>query len=57
MAGALGVEVVAEGVETEEALAFLRESGCDIAQGYYISRPLPPEDFKRACDKTKGKFI
>lgn len=36
----LGCKVVAEGVERAETLAFLRELGCDLAQGYYISRPL-----------------
>ncbi len=36
----LGLRVVAEGVENEERLAELRELGCDIAQGYHISRPL-----------------
>jgi EAL domain-containing protein (putative c-di-GMP-specific phosphodiesterase class I)/CheY-like chemotaxis protein len=37
----LGMRVVAEGVETEEQLDFLRANDCDIAQGYLISRPLP----------------
>ena len=37
----LGMKVVAEGVETEEQLAFLRSKHCDIAQGYLYSRPLP----------------
>lgn len=41
MAHALDKEVVAEGVETEEQMQFLREHGCDIAQGYYLARPLP----------------
>jgi EAL domain-containing protein (putative c-di-GMP-specific phosphodiesterase class I) len=41
MAHALGKEVVAEGVETEEQMQFLREHGCDIAQGFYLARPLP----------------
>ena len=36
----LGLEVVAEGVETESALAKLEQLGCDTAQGYYMSRPL-----------------
>ena len=41
VAHALGKTVVAEGVETIEQLDFLRERGCDIAQGYYLARPLP----------------
>ena len=41
MARPLGCEVVAEGVENVETLTLLRELGCDLAQGYYLSRPLP----------------
>jgi EAL domain-containing protein (putative c-di-GMP-specific phosphodiesterase class I) len=37
----LGMKVVGEGVETEEQLEFLRSNGCDIAQGYLFSRPVP----------------
>ena len=37
---ALGFAVVAEGIETEADLAWLRESGCDIGQGYFIARPM-----------------
>ena len=39
----LGMEVVAEGVETEQALDELRHLGCHLAQGFFISPPLPPE--------------
>jgi EAL domain-containing protein (putative c-di-GMP-specific phosphodiesterase class I) len=41
MAHTLGKQVVAEGVESLEQLDFLRERGCDVAQGYYLARPLP----------------
>src|SRR3712207_6353499 len=39
----LGLKVVAEGVETQEAYTTLAALGCDYAQGFYLSRPLPPE--------------
>jgi diguanylate cyclase (GGDEF)-like protein len=40
----LGLDVVAEGVETQEAWNALREQGCTLAQGYFIGRPLPAEE-------------
>ena len=40
----LNMEVVAEGVENEEQLEFLRELGCDYVQGYFLSRPLPADE-------------
>jgi len=45
MASALGLETLAEGVETEGQLAFLRRQGCQAVQGYLFSRPLPADAF------------
>lgn len=45
MGKSLRLNVVAEGIESTEQLNFLRESGCDVAQGYYFSKPLPAEAF------------
>ena len=43
----LGVPVIAEGVETEEQLLALKDLGCDLAQGYFFSRPIPGDEFDR----------
>jgi len=40
----LGLTVVAEGVESGEALETLRRLGCDLAQGYYTGKPMPPDE-------------
>jgi EAL domain-containing protein (putative c-di-GMP-specific phosphodiesterase class I) len=45
MGRSLKLWVAAEGVETQEELAFLQARECDEAQGYYFSRPVPPEEF------------
>jgi diguanylate cyclase (GGDEF)-like protein/PAS domain S-box-containing protein len=45
MGRAIGLRVVAEGVETAEELAFLKANDCDDAQGYYFSRPVPADEF------------
>ena len=47
IANYLNVPVVAEGVETEEQYLALKGLGCAYAQGYYFSKPVPPEDFDR----------
>ena len=47
MGRSLNLRVIAEGVETEEELAFLKLHGCDEAQGFYFGRPMPSEDFAR----------
>ncbi|MDP3672138.1 MAG: EAL domain-containing protein [Telluria sp.] len=45
MAGRLGLKTIAEGVETAEQLSYLREQGCDEAQGYYYSKAVAAEQF------------
>lgn len=46
LASNLGMQVVAEGVETEEQAVFLRQSSCRFIQGYLYSKPLPPDQFE-----------
>jgi diguanylate cyclase (GGDEF)-like protein/PAS domain S-box-containing protein len=48
MAGSLGLQTVAEGVEREDQAAFLRDAGCDIGQGYLFGRPMPADAFRVA---------
>jgi predicted signal transduction protein with EAL and GGDEF domain len=58
MAESMNLTVVAEGVETEAQLGFLRERGCDEFQGYLVSAPVPPEELQellmgRANQRTR----
>jgi EAL domain-containing protein (putative c-di-GMP-specific phosphodiesterase class I) len=45
MAHSLGLQTIAEGVETAAQLAFLQSQGCHEVQGYYYSKPLPCDQF------------
>ena len=41
----IGLDIIAEGVETNEQAQFLSKCGCDIVQGFYYSKPIPAEEF------------
>jgi diguanylate cyclase (GGDEF)-like protein/PAS domain S-box-containing protein len=53
MADALHLEVIAEGVETHDQLAHLRNLGCQRAQGFYLSRPMPAADMARLVAESR----
>jgi EAL domain-containing protein (putative c-di-GMP-specific phosphodiesterase class I) len=55
MSQQLGLNVVAEGVETREQLEFLRLHKCDHIQGYICSKPLPASEFFALLLKLSGK--
>lgn len=52
MSHGMGIKVVAEGVEHEDQVAFLREHQCDLFQGYYFSKPVPFNDFMKLKDQV-----
>lgn len=54
MARSLNLDVIAEGVETPEQLAFLQKLGCHLFQGYLHSRPLPIEGFRRLLEQGRA---
>jgi len=54
----LKVPVIAEGVETELQLNFLKESGCQMVQGFYFSKPLPAKEFEdKYFNTTQGGHL
>ncbi len=55
----LQVPVVAEGVETEAQMNALKDMGCEVIQGYYFSRPVPPQEFEKELRhrKAQGEMI
>lgn len=52
----LGLECIAEGVETKQQVDVLRENHCDLAQGFYFDRPLPVEEFEKRLDQRTYKM-
>ena len=57
MSNALGISVVAEGVETEEQSEFLLSHGCNTLQGFLISRPISPENLVAFVEKHKAGLM
>jgi EAL domain-containing protein (putative c-di-GMP-specific phosphodiesterase class I) len=56
MAHSLDLKVIAEGVENKEQLEFLKSLGCDIVQGYLISRPLKAPDYIRLISNSSTRY-
>jgi len=56
LAHSMHLTVVAEGVENEAQMEFLRQHDCDMAQGYLISHPLPADEFEQLLKKEGGKI-
>ncbi|ABM02443.1 diguanylate cyclase/phosphodiesterase [Psychromonas ingrahamii 37] len=57
LANKMGIKAIAEGVENKESYDFLENIGCDIAQGYLISRPLPADDFTKFYLQCGGRYL
>ncbi len=55
MAHDMGLSVVAEGIEDQQTLNWLEQNGCDLAQGYFISRPLPANELKEWLQKEEQR--
>ncbi len=55
LAKKLGMQIVAEGIETREQVDFLADQHCDLIQGFYFAKPLPVEEFEERAFKKKGK--
>lgn len=51
------LKIIAEGIETQEQLAFLRDAGCEMGQGYYFSKPLSESDFETYIHMQNNKSI
>ncbi len=56
LARTLSISVVAEGIETEEQVEFLSDSGCDLLQGYFFSRPVPAQDFGKLMQRQHRRL-
>jgi len=57
MAGELRMATVAEGVETLEQVNFLKDTNCDMVQGYVFARPMPEADFEALLDSLGDRAM
>ena len=57
LAHSMDLHVVAEGVETRDAFEFLRDAGCDVAQGYFVARPAPAAEVEELLRTTSGLLV
>jgi EAL domain-containing protein (putative c-di-GMP-specific phosphodiesterase class I) len=57
MADALGLEVTAEGVETQDQLANLKRLGCQLGQGFYLARPMPAAEMDQLVTDAHCWFV
>ena len=55
MINKLGYQIIMEGVETEEQMKFIASTKCDMVQGYFISRPMPMDEFKQFLQDYNAK--
>ena len=55
MASALGLTIIAEGVETKEQADMLLGFGCELMQGYYFSKPIPAEEYEKMLEQDMNK--
>lgn len=54
LAQKIGAKTVAEGIETQEQLDFVKEARCDMIQGYIYARPMPVSEFERWIDQRQS---
>ncbi|MGB3597912.1 MAG: EAL domain-containing protein, partial [Pseudomonas neustonica] len=57
LAHKLGLQVVAEGVEQSAQLHFLRDQGCDMVQGYYLSKPRPVAELQQMMELNLNDYL
>ena len=57
MSKSLNLNIIAEGIETENQVGFLHALGCQIGQGYLFSKPVEAADFVKLLTRSRGLFL